>query len=249
MGRNVVILVGALLLAGSVVAAGMLVRAPLERGTEELAAVKTSLASLEEAVKSAAAPRAQAAAATGRPDPAQRYSVSTDGSPAVGPANAQVSVVAFSDFQCPFCSRAVPTLEQVEKKYGDRVRIVFKHLPLSMHPKAPAAHAAAEAAHRQGKFWEMHDLIFGNQREMSPERYVQYATELGLDVDKFKKDVESAEVKKRIDDDTSEASRLNVRGTPAFFINGRYLSGAQPFETFKQRIDEELASGGTQAKG
>jgi protein-disulfide isomerase len=160
-----------------------------------------------------------------------------------------VSVVAFSDFQCPFCSRAVPTLEQVEKKYGDRVRIVFKHLPLSMHPKAPAAHAAAEAAHRQGKFWEMHDLIFGNQREMSPERYVQYATELGLDVDKFKKDVESAEVKKRIDDDTSEASRLNVRGTPAFFINGRYLSGAQPFETFKQRIDEELASGGTQAKG
>lgn len=248
MGRNVVILVGALLLAGSVVAAGMLVREPLERGTEELAAVKTSLASLEVAVKAAAAPR-PAAAATGRPDPNQRYSVTTDGSPSVGAADAKVSIVAFSDFQCPFCSRAVPTLEQVEKEYGDKVRIVFKHLPLSIHPKAPAAHAAAEAAHRQGKFWEMHDLIFGNQREMSPERYLQYATELGLDVEKFKKDLESAEVKKRIDDDTSEASRLNVRGTPAFFINGRYLSGAQPFETFKQRIDEELASGGTQAKG
>ena len=241
MGRNVAILVGALLMAGSVVAAGLLVRAPLERGAVELAEVKTKLASLEEAVKSAAAPRAPAAA-TGRPDPNQRYSVTTNGSPAVGPESARVAVVAFSDFQCPFCSRAVPTLEQVEKEYGDKVRIVFKHLPLSMHPKAPAAHAAAEAAHRQGKFWEMHDLIFANQREMSPERYEQYATELGLDLEKFKKDVESAEVKKRIDDDTSEAARLNVRGTPAFFINGKHLSGAQPFETFKQRIDEELAS-------
>jgi protein-disulfide isomerase len=247
MGRDVVILVGALLLAGSVVAAGMLVRAPLERGAEELAGVKASLASLEEAVKSAAAPAR--AAAPGTPDPNRRYSVVTEGSPAVGPASAEVSIVAFSDFQCPFCSRAVPTLEQVEKEYGDKVRIVFKHLPLSMHPKAPAAHAAAEAAHRQGKFWEMHDRIFQNQREMSPERYVEYATELGLDVERFRKDLESQDVKKRIDADTSEASRLNVRGTPAFFINGRYLSGAQPFETFKQRIDEELASGGNQAKG
>jgi protein-disulfide isomerase len=152
-----------------------------------------------------------------------------------------VAVVAFSDFQCPFCSRAVPTLEQVEEAYGDQVRIVFKHLPLSMHPKAPAAHAAAEAAHRQGKFWEMHDRIFADQRSMSPERYVEYATEIGLDIDQFNADVASAEVKERIEADTSEAARLNVRGTPAFFINGKYLSGAQPFETFKQRIDEELA--------
>jgi protein-disulfide isomerase len=88
----------------------------------------------------------------------------------------------------------------------------------------------------------MHDLIFANQREMSPERYLEYATQLGLDLDEFKKDLGSAEVKKRIDDDTSEAARLNVRGTPAFFINGKYLSGAQPFETFKQRIDEELGT-------
>jgi protein-disulfide isomerase len=174
--------------------------------------------------------------------------VVTDGSPAVGPEGAQVSLVAFSDFQCPFCSRAVPTLEQIEKQYGDKVRIVFKHLPLAMHPKAPAAHAAAEAAHRQGKFWEMHDRIFENQGDMSPERYVQYATELGLDVERFKKDVESADIKKRIDADTSEASRLNVNGTPAFFINGRYLSGAQPFESFKALIDQELAGGG-EAKG
>jgi protein-disulfide isomerase len=170
-----------------------------------------------------------------------------EGAPAVGPASAPGAIVAFSDFQCPFCSRAVPTLEQVEKTYGDEVRIVFKHLPLSMHPKAPAAHAAAVAAHPQGRFWEMHDRIFANQREMSPERYVQYATELGLDVARFQKDVESADVKKRIDADASEAARLNVRGTPAFFINGRYLSGAQPFQAFQQRIDEELAA--SRAKG
>jgi protein-disulfide isomerase len=241
MARNVVILIGALLLAGSVVAAGLLVREPLERGTAELTELKGSMAALEEAVKSAAAPRPSAAADTGRPDPNRRYSVTTDGAPAVGPADAEVAVVAFSDFQCPFCSRAVPTLEQVEEAYGDPVRIVFKHLPLSMHPKAPAAHAAAEAAHRQGKFWEMHDRIFADQRSMSPERYVEYATEIGLDIDQFNADVASAEVKKRIEADTSEAARLNVRGTPAFFINGKYLSGAQPFETFKQRIDEELA--------
>jgi protein-disulfide isomerase len=192
-------------------------------------------------VKSAAAPAPRAAAPAGRPDPNQRYTVTTAGSPAVGPEKAAVSVVAFSDFQCPFCSRAVPTLEKVEEEYGDKVRIVFKHLPLSMHPKAPAAHAAAEAAHRQGKFWEMHDLIFADQRSMSPEKYVEYATEIGLDLDQFNADVESAEVKKRIEADTSEAAKLNVRGTPAFFINGKYLSGAQPFEAFKQRIDEELA--------
>jgi protein-disulfide isomerase len=240
MGRNVAIVVAALVLGASVVAAGMLIRTPLEQGVEQLGAVQTSLASLEEAVKSAAAPAPRAAPA-GRPDPNRRYSVVTEGSPAVGPDDAAVSVVAFSDFQCPFCSRAVPTLEKVEEEYGDKVRIVFKHLPLSIHPKAPAAHAAAEAAHKQGKFWEMHDRIFADQRGMSPEKYEEYATEIGLDMEQFKTDVASAEVKKAIERDTSEAARLNVRGTPAFFINGKYLSGAQPFETFKQRIDEELA--------
>jgi protein-disulfide isomerase len=124
------------------------------------------------------------------------------------------------------------------------VQLVFKHLPLAMHAKAPAAHAAAEAAARQGKFWEMHDRIFGNQAEMSPEKYAEYAAQIGLDVARFKKDVESAEVKAKIDRDAQEAAALGVTGTPAFFVNGRYLSGAQPFPAFKQLIDEELAKGG-----
>jgi protein-disulfide isomerase len=121
------------------------------------------------------------------------------------------------------------------------VQIVFKHLPLRMHSKAPAAHAATEAAHRQGKFWEMHDRIFANQKELSPAKYLEYASEMGLDVEKFKRDVVSAAVKKRVDADAQEAARLGVTGTPGFFVNGRYLSGAKPFAEFKRLIDEELA--------
>lgn len=121
------------------------------------------------------------------------------------------------------------------------MRIVFKHMPLSMHAKAPAAHAAAEAAYRQGKFWEMHDKIFENQKEMSPEKYLEYAAELELDLEQFQKDIASSEVKSRIAADTQEAKKLGATGTPAFFVNGRFLSGAKPFESFKVVIDEELA--------
>jgi protein-disulfide isomerase len=120
---------------------------------------------------------------------------------------------------------------------------VFKHLPLSIHPKAPAAHAASEAAHRQGKFWEMHDKIFANQAAMSPEQYEKYAQEIGLDLEQFKRDVVSSEVKARVDADVKEAGSLGVTGTPAFFVNGRFLSGAQPFAAFKTLIDEELGKG------
>ncbi len=114
-------------------------------------------------------------------------------------------------------------------------------MPLSSHPKAPAAHAAAEAAYRQGKFWEMHDKIFEDQRAMSPEKYLEYAAELSLDVEQFKKDIASAEVKSRIDAESSDARKVGATGTPAFFVNGRFLSGAKPFEAFKEIIDKELA--------
>ncbi len=120
------------------------------------------------------------------------------------------------------------------------MRIVFKHLPLSMHAKAPAAHAAAEAAHQQGKFWEMHDKIFANQREMSEANYLLWAEEIGLDMQKYKTDVKSAALKKRIDDEVAEAGALGVTGTPGFFINGKFLSGAKPFASFREVIDEQL---------
>ncbi len=130
----------------------------------------------------------------------------------------------------------------MQEEYGDQVRIVFKHMPLSIHPKAPAAHAAAEAAFRQGKFWEMHDKIFEKQREMSPEKYLEYAAELELDLEQFKQDLASSEVKSRIDADTKDAAKVGATGTPAFYINGLHLSGAKPFEAFKEVIDKELAA-------
>jgi len=123
------------------------------------------------------------------------------------------------------------------------VRIVFKHMPLPFHTNAPAAHAAAEAALMQGKFWEMHDLIFKNQRNLSAATFEGYAKDIGLDVAQYNKDLNSPALKKRIDGDTSQARSLGATGTPAFFINGRFLSGAQPIDAFKRLIDEALKKG------
>ena len=121
------------------------------------------------------------------------------------------------------------------------MQILWKNLPLDMHQNAMPAALAAEAAARQGKFWEMHDKIFANQQAMSPERYVQYARELGLDVERFMRDRDSADVRQRVEADKKESATLGVTGTPAFFVNGKFLSGARPFEEFKKAIDEELA--------
>jgi protein-disulfide isomerase len=233
------IVVAALILGACVVASSLLIQSSIDGATNELAAVRTTVAGMQ-AVAAQAAPAPAAPARAERPDPNRRYSVNTAGSPAKGPESAAVTLVEFSDFQCPFCSRVNPTMDQIQKEYGDQVRIVFKHLPLRIHSKAPQAHAAAEAAHRQGKFWEMHDAIFANQRDLSEEAYLKYAGEMGLDVDRFKKDLAAAEIKAKIDADASEASTLGVTGTPGFFVNGRFLSGARPFDSFKTLIDEEL---------
>jgi protein-disulfide isomerase len=230
-------IVAALILGASVVVSALLIRSSVDGTTRALATLKDAM------LQPGANAPAQAAVEPGRPDPSRRYTVSTKGSPVRGNAEAKLAIVEFSDFQCPFCQRVGPTLDQIEQEYGDQVRIVFKHMPLGMHPQAPAAHAAAEAAHRQGKFWEMHDLIFADQASMSPEKYVEYAKALGLDVDRFNSDVASADVKSRVEADIQEAAKLGVSGTPAFFVNGRFLSGAQPFPAFKQLIDQELGRG------
>ncbi len=230
------IVVAALILGVSVVAGALLIRSSLDETVVQLA-------SLTEAVgnaPTAAAPSPSRAARPSRPDPSRRYSVSTQGAPVRGNPEAKIAVVEFSDFQCPFCGRVTPTLDQVEREYGDDVRIVFKHLPLSIHPKAPAAHAASWAAHQQGKFWEMHDKIFANQRDLSDDTFVRYAGELGLDLDRFESDRASDDAKDAVAADVAEAGKLGVTGTPGFFINGRFLSGAQPFTSFKSMIDEEL---------
>ncbi len=233
---GIAIFLAAAIIGVSIVAGSFLVRTSIDRTAQEVAGLKVAVAKLETA-QAAPAPRQ---AARTRPDPSKRYSIDTKGSPARGGDDAKVVIVEFSDFQCPFCARVSPTMKRIEEKFGDEVRIVFKHLPLRTHHKAPAAHAAAEAAHRQEKFWEMHNRIFADQSSMSPEKYQEYAREIGLDMEKFEKDVASASVKKTVDGDAAEAARLGVTGTPSFFINGRFLSGAKPFESFEALIDAEL---------
>jgi protein-disulfide isomerase len=120
------------------------------------------------------------------------------------------------------------------------VRIVWKHLPLDIHPNAMGAHLAALAASKQGKFWEFHDMLLANQQQLNLEAYKRYARELKLDLARFEKDLADPESRKRIDADTAEALALGVTGTPAFFVNGRFLSGAQPFEAFATAINDEL---------
>ncbi|MEM7413012.1 MAG: DsbA family protein [Myxococcota bacterium] len=230
--------IGALIIGAAIVAAALLIQGSVQNAADEVASLKETFGQIAAPTR----PEPRRADRPGRPDPSRRYAVNTKGSPAKGDAKA-LKVIEFSDFQCPFCNRVMPTLRQVEQTYGDKVQIVFKHLPLSIHPKAPAAHAAAEAAHKQGKFWEMHDKIFSDQRGMSEAKYLAYAAEIGLDVDQFKKDLQDPGVRARVEADTAEAARLGVSGTPAFFINGRFLSGAQPFAAFKALIDEELGKG------
>jgi len=233
------LIVAATILGLSILGGAYILVGSVDRATEGIAALGGTLANAAPAAAQAAPP---AAAPRRGPDPAKAYAVNTKGSPAKGgAANAPVTLVEFSDFQCPFCSRVTGTLDQIEKAYGDKVRIVFKHLPLRMHSRAPMAHAASEAANRQGKFWEMHDLIFENQRDLSEAAYLRYAGQIGMDVDQFKKDMASASVKARVDADAAEAAKLGVTGTPGFFVNGYFLSGAKPFSEFKRVIDEQIA--------
>src|SRR5687767_446804 len=155
------------------------------------------------------------------------------GSPARGPADAPVTIVEFSDFQCPFCAQATGAMEQVWKAYGDKVRWVFKHNPLDFHADAPLAHRAALAAGEQGKFWEMHDAIFRNQRALKRDDLIRHAAALGLDSARFIADLDSARFAKVMERDLTEGTRVGVDGTPTFFVNGRRLTGARPFEAFK----------------
>jgi protein-disulfide isomerase len=238
------LIVAALILGVAVLAASFVVRSSLDAGTEELAGVREALGEVQVVLEEATGGNGgRAEARPQRPDPGERHQVSVDGAPVRGSADAKVTIVEFGDFQCPFCSRVNTTLAQILQQYPEDVKIVFKHLPLRIHPQAPGAHQAAEAAHRQGKFWEMHDKIFSNQSDLAPETFVAYAAQVGLDVDAFKKAVASDDVKKRVEEDLAEAQKLGVSGTPAFFINGKYMAGAQPFEAFRQRIDEELGKG------
>jgi protein-disulfide isomerase len=176
------------------------------------------------------------------PDPDLLYDIDTDGAPVRGAVSAPVTIVEFSDFHCPFCVRAMKTLERVQTVYDGQVKLVWKHLPqITLHPQAPEAHVASVAAQRQGRFWEFHDKVFNNNKERNMDAYRRYARELGgLDMERFEQDLVDLSSKETVDADVTEAQLMQITSTPAFFINGRYLRGAKPFEEFAGMINDEL---------
>lgn len=178
--------------------------------------------------------------------------IKLDGEPSRGPKDAKVTMVEYSDFQCPFCSRVYETLEkQVMKDYGDKVRFVFKNFPLSsIHPWAEDGAVASECAFQQGndQFWTMYNGLFSKQGEITKDNLKEKATEIatsgGIDVAKFQECFDGKKSLDAVKADESEATSLGVNSTPTFFINGRKLSGAQSYENFKQLLDQELGAKG-----
>ncbi len=160
--------------------------------------------------------------------------------PSKGPDTAKVVIVEFSDFQCPFCSRAATTVDQVMEQYAGKVKLVFRQFPLDFHAEAPKAAEAGLCADDQKKFWEMHDAMFKNQDKLKVEDLKAHAAAIGLDAAKFNECLDSGKKKAIVDGDMADGKKVGVSGTPAFFINGQMLSGAQPLEAFKEVIDAEL---------
>jgi protein-disulfide isomerase len=161
-------------------------------------------------------------------------------SPAKGPANAKVTIIEFSDFQCPYCRRGYETMEEVQKMYPKDVKVVFKHYPLPFHKEAEPAARATWAAQQQGKFWEYHDALFKNQDKLGADFYNSLASDLKLDVEKFKKDMASEAAAKQVKDDMELGQKNGIQGTPGFFVNGVAVKGAYPASHFKTIVDRWL---------
>jgi protein-disulfide isomerase len=151
--------------------------------------------------------------------------LSLNGAPSVGPVNAPITLVEFSDFQCPYCAVAAPELHRVMRAFPQQIRLVFKEFPLDIHPLAPLAAAAAVAADKQGKFWDMHDAMFARRHSLDRDGLIATARDLGLDMDKFTADLDSDKVKAVIAQDMREGDQVPIRGTPTLFINGQRYNG------------------------
>lgn len=171
-----------------------------------------------------------------------RYNVPVAaGDPVRGGANATVTIVEFSDFQCPFCQRVNPTLAKLRETYGDRIKLVFKDYPLPNHPQAPKAAEAARCAGEQNKFWEMHDAMFANQRALEVPALKQTARSIGINGAAFDSCLDTGKHADTVAKNAALGEQMGVNSTPTLYINGRQVLGAMPFEVFKAVIDEELA--------
>jgi protein-disulfide isomerase len=176
------------------------------------------------------------------PPEVYRAEVAVEGAPWRGTEGAPVTIVKFEDFHCPYCRRIQSTLSELLLRYDGQIKIVHRDFPLdTVHPQARAAHEAARCAGEQGKFWAYHDLLYANGPKSAPEDLKTLAKQGGLDADKFEECLDSGRTLAGIEADVAEGNRLGLTGTPAFIINGRLLSGAQPIENFVEVINQELA--------
>jgi protein-disulfide isomerase len=166
--------------------------------------------------------------------------IPTDGAPVTGPANARITLVEFSDFQCPYCAKAVGRIDAVLKAYPTQVRLIFKQFPLSNHPQASISAAAAVAAHQQGKFWEMHNALFANREKLSRKTILELAANLKLDMKRFTTDLDSPQIKEVVKRDAADGDKADVDSTPTVFINGQKYNGSLEFDAIKPVIDAEL---------
>ena len=183
---------------------------------------------------------APAAAARPQVDPNKVYEIPVGDSALRGPKDAPVTIVMFSDFQCPFCQQAIPMVDEVIKAYPKDVRFMMKQFPLrQIHPNAEPAAEAAIAAEKQGKFWEMHDELYKAGRNLSPETIKGIAEKIGLDMKKWDADRQSPDVKKQIDDELALGQKVDVRGTPSLFINGKVVQN-RSVDGMKAQVDEAL---------
>ncbi len=177
--------------------------------------------------------------------PADQKLLTKDDSYKIATDSAKVTLVEFGDFQCPACGSAHPIVSQLLKEYKEDITFVFRHFPLPIHKNAVTAAMAAEAAGEQGKFFEMHDMLFENQKEWSDNNdplfiFENYAKTLDLDVEKFSSDIKSKKYKDKIQQDQNDGGVLGVNSTPTFFINGMIQKGALPYESFKQVIENTI---------
>lgn len=164
--------------------------------------------------------------------------------PSRGPANAPITIIEFSEYQCPFCARVTPTLKAIEQKYAGKVRLVFKDFPLQNHLQAPKAAEAAHCAGDQGKYWELHDRLFANQQLLQVPELKKHAAAVGLDQAAFDQCLDSGKHAENVQADVDLGSQMGVGSTPTLYINGRLVTGAQPLALFESIIDEELARKG-----
>lgn len=160
---------------------------------------------------------------------------------AQGPTSALVALVEYGDFECPLCGQAFPAVKLLQQRFGDQLRFAYRHFPLKVHTHAHRAAEAAEAAGAQGKFWEMHDLLFRYQLHLAPANLPRYAAELALDLDKFETDLKRGVYKPRVQADIASGVRSRVKGTPGFFLNGAVVDASFGLERLMHVVERAAA--------